>query len=182
MLALGLVSRTVTRDVDVLARLDGNQLAQARPLPSGVMRAADAVGQQLNLPRDWINLQRLRRLQSESGLGQATVLAAIGRRLARRSIHAKWKSIQTRRTDPTEPLPRFPDLGHVGVPDPDFLAHGWLRGQVHPRRLATAPDFDHPANLILKLRALFGRQSRAEVMAWLRPPQARYSRFVYLCS
>lgn len=130
-------------------------------------RLFDGILDWLDDHADWINLQRLRRLQSESELGQATVLAAIGRRLARRSIHAKWKSIQTPRTARTEPLPLFPDLGHVAVPDPDFLAHGWLRGQVHPRRLATAPDVDHPANLMLKLRALFGRQSRAEVMAWL---------------
>jgi hypothetical protein len=55
LLALGLISRTATRDVDVLARLEARQLVQAKPLPPAIREAADAVRTQLDLPVDWFN-------------------------------------------------------------------------------------------------------------------------------
>jgi len=55
LLALGLISRTVTRDVDVLARLEDRRLIQAQPLPSFVREAADDVQKQLGLPDGWFN-------------------------------------------------------------------------------------------------------------------------------
>lgn len=55
LLALDLVSRSATRDVDVLARLEGKQLVQPKPLPSWVQEAADAVQRELNLPAHWFN-------------------------------------------------------------------------------------------------------------------------------
>ena len=54
LLALGLVRRT-TQDVDILARIVGGQLETPRPMPEWLRRAADDVGQQLDLPRDWLN-------------------------------------------------------------------------------------------------------------------------------
>jgi len=55
LLALQLVSRTATRDVDVLARLEGKQLVQAKPLPDWIIEAAQSVQAELNLPEDWFN-------------------------------------------------------------------------------------------------------------------------------
>jgi len=55
LLALGLVSRTTTQDVDILARIEANRLVTPRPLPDWLRVAADAVGAQLDLPRDWLN-------------------------------------------------------------------------------------------------------------------------------
>lgn len=58
LLALGLVSRTTTtQDVDILARIEANNLVTPRPLPSWFRAAADDVGKQLDLPRDWLNDQ-----------------------------------------------------------------------------------------------------------------------------
>jgi len=57
LLALGLVSRTTTQDVDILARIEANRLVTPRPLPDWLRVAADAVGAQLDLPRDWLNDQ-----------------------------------------------------------------------------------------------------------------------------
>lgn len=51
LLALGLVRRT-TQDVDILARIVGGHLETPRPMPDWLRRAADDVGQQLDLPRD----------------------------------------------------------------------------------------------------------------------------------
>jgi hypothetical protein len=56
LLALGLVSRT-TQDVDILARIEANRLVTPRPLPDWLRAAADDVGAQLDLPRDWLNDQ-----------------------------------------------------------------------------------------------------------------------------
>jgi len=55
LLALDLISRTTTRDVDVLARLEERRLVQAKPLPEAVREAAEAVRRELDLPADWFN-------------------------------------------------------------------------------------------------------------------------------
>jgi len=115
---------------------------------------------------DAINLQRVTRLQKEFGLGNRRVLAAIATRLARQSAHHKWKAkAQAGASAAVEPL--FPGEGNFGEPDADFLAHGWTRGPVECRGLGVRPDVRQAANLMIKLRGLFGLQSRAEVFAWL---------------
>lgn len=56
LLALGLVTRPTTKDVDILAQLDSNgHLVQPRPLPDWIVSDAEEVGEQLNLPADWFN-------------------------------------------------------------------------------------------------------------------------------
>ena len=55
LLALGLISRTATRDVDVLAKLEARRLVQPKPLPAAILEAADAVRTELDLPFDWFN-------------------------------------------------------------------------------------------------------------------------------
>jgi hypothetical protein len=57
LIALELVSRTATRDVDVLARIEGKELVIAKPLPDWIHAAAESVGVELNLPVDWFNAQ-----------------------------------------------------------------------------------------------------------------------------
>lgn len=131
-------------------------------------RLFDEVLDWLHDQADWINLQRLVRLQKDHALGDATVLTAIATRLARVPAHKKWSTLVKAHTGPAvSRAPLFPEAGHFGATDPDFLAQGWQRGLIRYRGLATAPRMDHAGNLLLKLRALFGRQSRAEVMAWL---------------
>jgi hypothetical protein len=55
LLALNLISRTATREVDVLARLEDRRLVQAKPLAPAILEAADAVRAELDLPADWFN-------------------------------------------------------------------------------------------------------------------------------
>jgi hypothetical protein len=55
LLALGLVSRATTQDVDILARVDANRLVTPRPLPDWLLEAANAIARQLDLPTDWFN-------------------------------------------------------------------------------------------------------------------------------
>lgn len=54
LIALNLVTRT-TRDVDVIATLEGDHLLCARPLPDWLLADADDVRHELGLPEQWLN-------------------------------------------------------------------------------------------------------------------------------
>jgi len=55
LLALGLVSRQKTRDVDVLARVGPDGLVTAKPLPDWLNKAVEEVRGQLGLMEHWFN-------------------------------------------------------------------------------------------------------------------------------
>jgi hypothetical protein len=57
LLALGLVRRTVTQDVDILGQIDADDIITPRPLPAWLLAAAEDVRTQLGLPADWLNAQ-----------------------------------------------------------------------------------------------------------------------------
>lgn len=57
LIAMELVRRTATRDVDVLARMEGMELVIAKPLPNWIGEAAEQVRQELDLPEGWFNAQ-----------------------------------------------------------------------------------------------------------------------------
>jgi hypothetical protein len=86
LLALGLVSRTTTQDVDILARIEANNIVTPRPLPGWLLAAADDVGTQLNLPTGWLNDQvadeTLFRCGLPDGLQQRLTLKSYGPRLS----------------------------------------------------------------------------------------------------
>jgi hypothetical protein len=54
LLALGLIARA-TRDVDVVALLDGDELRSAEPLPAGLLEAAGVVARDFALSDNWLN-------------------------------------------------------------------------------------------------------------------------------
>jgi len=85
LLALGLVSRTTTQDVDILARVEADKLVTPRPLPDWLRIAADDVGRQLDLPRDWLNDQvadeTLFRCGFPDGLQERLTMVCFGPRL-----------------------------------------------------------------------------------------------------
>lgn len=86
LLALGLVSRSTTQDVDILARIEANNLVTPRPLPDWLLGAAGEVGKQLDLPDDWLNDQvaedTLFRCGLPDGLQQRLTLKCYGPRLS----------------------------------------------------------------------------------------------------
>jgi len=107
------------------------------------------------------------RIQRELGLGDVTVLGALAEHLTRSSSHAKWKALAKKPPQVDQPTPLFPHLPSPNRIDEIFRRWGWLRPPVEPRGLSKPPRPNHPGAFLLKLRALFGMQSRAEVMAWL---------------
>jgi hypothetical protein len=115
----------------------------------------------------WINVLRLTRLQEESQLGDRTVLGAMAEYLIQDSAHLKWKVLATKDAPVPEPRPLFPHLAVFDRTDEIFRRWGWLRAPLENRGLSRPPRPNQPATFLLKLRALFGRQSRAEILAWL---------------
>ena len=128
-------------------------------------RLFDEVLDWVNTNGQFINLQRLQNLGHR--FGDPTVLRAMAEHLARRSVHAKWKTLLREKTKAAESRPLFPGVPVIGSPDELFARHGWLRGPVNFRQLSQPADPHRPTNFLLKLRALFGMQARAEVMAYL---------------
>lgn len=57
LIALGLVRRTVTRDVDILGQVHADDIITPRPLPAWLLADAEDVRTQLGLPADWLNAQ-----------------------------------------------------------------------------------------------------------------------------
>jgi hypothetical protein len=119
----------------------------------------------------WINVLRLTRLQKEHVLGDASILAALAEHLTEDSANLKWK-VLLKAEPANKQLALFPHLAVLGGTDEKFARWGWLRPPVERRGLSRSPRMDQPSTFLVKLRALFGRQSRAEVMAWLLSHEA----------
>lgn len=135
-------------------------------------RLFDEILDWLHTNGSWINLQRLGTLHKEEHLGDSAVLAAIADLLSRESAHLKWKLLMRRVEKPNAPAADegqrlFPSIPILKEPDPVFLKHGLERGGIELRGMSQSPRPDQPATFLFKLRALFGMQARAEVMAWL---------------
>lgn len=119
-----------------------------------------------------INLQRLRRLHDEWPLADLRVLGAISDGLATQSIMRKWATLSAPSREISDPEPLFLSVSGEALPvfhqpDPSFLRHGLLRGPIESRSMSLSPRSNHSANLLCVLRALFGVNARAEIIAWL---------------
>jgi hypothetical protein len=114
-----------------------------------------------------ISLVRLSRMHQTEGLGDATVLAALAEFLGKKSVHLKWQSLQKNVVPHQSPQPLFDGIPVLGTHDPAFLKWGWQREKIMSRGMSHSPRPDQPGTFLFQLRGLFGRQARAEVVAWL---------------
>jgi hypothetical protein len=119
-----------------------------------------------------INLLRLRRIHEEWPLADLRVLDAIGGLLAKQSAMRKWAALSAPAPAGSEPEPLFTQadgrpLPVLQEPDPHFLRHGLLRDPIELRGMSQPPDPSRATNLLCCLRALFGVNARAEIIAWL---------------
>lgn len=55
LIALGLIRRITTKDVDVLARVEDGELVCAKPLPPWMSKAIERIGDDLGLKARWFN-------------------------------------------------------------------------------------------------------------------------------
>jgi hypothetical protein len=127
-----------------------------------------------------INVQRLKNLHADGELGHARALGAVAAYVKRHGKLPKWGSLEMADAEPlpSEPGPFFESPGmsamHRGVTDPDFLAHGWLRGMPRQKELSMPPSPERVATALLTLRALIGVSSRCEIiLCLLTRPSAR---------
>lgn len=133
-------------------------------------RLFDEILDWLQLNADALNLQRLARLHKEHALGDASVLAAMATQLTHAKAHPKWRTVAARVSHPSSNATAHPLFSHLPAParaDALWLVWGWQRPPIELRGLSQTPRPDQPATFLFKLRALFGLQTRAEVMAWL---------------
>ncbi len=119
-----------------------------------------------------INLQRLRRIHDEWPVADLRILAAISGGLATQSIMRKWITLSDPLPAKAEAEPLFINFNGIALPvlhtpDPVFLRHGMLREPMELRRMSQSPDPSRASNLLCGLRALFGVNARAEIIAWL---------------
>ncbi len=133
-------------------------------------RLFDEILDWLALNGSWINLQRLANIRRDLELGDPTVLNAMAAHLPRDSAICKWATLRKEDRPPIsdkKPKPLFPGIPAFDRVDEVFLQWGWERGPVRLRGISQRPQPYRPETFLITLRALFGRQSRAEVIAWL---------------
>lgn len=117
-----------------------------------------------------VSLQRLRNLSLDEE-DRALSRAAIGwlAQWRRKSPHAE--------AAPTTEVDAQPLFLHERIPvlrpDPAFLASGFLKSWVEPRRRSAHPDFAAPINFAFRLRSLLGVGARAEVVRILLTTEAQ---------
>lgn len=119
-----------------------------------------------------INLLRLRRIHEDWPLADLRVLDAIGGWLSQQSAMRKWAAVSAPEQPGSAPEPLFRQTDGrpfpiLQEPDPHFLRHGLIRDPIELRGMSQRPDPSRAANLLCCLRALFGVNSRAEIIAWL---------------
>lgn len=116
---------------------------------------------------DRISIVRLSRIRKTETLGNPIVVAAIAEHLTRSTPHQNWKSLQRGIKTSQKPTRLFPGLPVLGQPDPAFRHWGLQREVIRTRGMSRAPNPNQPTTFLFQLRSLFGRQARAEILAWL---------------
>jgi hypothetical protein len=163
----------------------GNRVSEGDSIidPESLVLITTSIGRHdarlLDLATDWlhahgrsINLQRLSRIHGQWPTADERVLSGIAEILAAQSTLRKWRTLRETHRFPDAPEPLFMSLtGNpppvLGNPDPRFEKFGLLRSHWEPRAVCQLPRADLPCNLLFTLRALFGVNARAEIMAWL---------------
>jgi hypothetical protein len=122
-----------------------------------------------------INVQRVRSLLKRYAYGCERVLAAVAALQAKGAETAKWRrlSLCGEPVEPgatLEPLFYLPDgrpQPAFGRPEPHFERYGFHRGNLELRGMSQPPNPELPANLMFRVRALFGVNARADILVYL---------------
>ena len=135
-------------------------------------RLFDAMLEWMGVNARYINVQRLRRMLNNESFAGGRVLRAVAAMTKNSVSAAKWGRIAEAPDARGEPVPLFRlrdgrRMPVVGEADSCFLEYGFLRDRYEPRQVAGLFRPELIANLLLRLRALFGVSARSEIMAFL---------------
>ena len=121
-----------------------------------------------------VNVQRLQQIQKKYNFTCGPQLSAVAGVLAKQARYKlKWSGLSRKYyQEPAEPL--FLDKDGTPLPcpkgkdaDPEFAAHGLMRGDINLRGLSRSFLPESPACLLLRLRALMGINARCEILCLL---------------
>lgn len=136
-------------------------------------RVFDAMLEWLGIHQRFLNVQRLKTLNAQEDLSGGHLLTAVAQLLMKPSSRSKWGRLADRvlegevRQEPLFYLKDGRPHPHPTQSDPAFSKAGFSRQKFRARNAVMQFRPDYPANLILKLRALFGVNARCEVIAYL---------------
>lgn len=136
-------------------------------------RVFDAMLEWLGIHQRFLNVQRLKTLNSQKGLSGGNLLTAIANLLIKPSSRSKWGRIADQipqgevRQESLFYLKDGRPHPHPTQPDPAFGKAGFSRQKYYDRQVVKQFRADCSANLILKLRAVFGVNARCEIIAYL---------------
>ena len=118
-----------------------------------------------------VNIQRLRNLMSQDPAFNLSLAAAPARWLCTLNKTSKWRDLAklpiAKVSIPFFTTDRRRTKSTPGAFDPLYHACGWERPRIKLRGLSSNLQVDVPSALILRMRALFGLNARAEVVAYL---------------
>ena len=120
----------------------------------------------------WINLVRLTALADQDRTCSPRLVGAVAAFMKQYDRTPKWRKLAERGRSESAPEPLFQRHGKPVPPlhdqtDPVFVQYGWLRSPVVLRGQSQPMPAWTPTSLILKCRAFFGVNIRADVFAWL---------------
>jgi hypothetical protein len=122
----------------------------------------------------WINVVRLTTLLKEDQICSPSLAGAVAAFMMQHDKSPKWRNLaehcRPKRNRPLVPL--FQRLGKPLQPvgkehDAIFARYGWARSPIFLRQQSQPMPSWTPATLVLKCRAFFGVNMRADVFAWL---------------
>jgi hypothetical protein len=118
----------------------------------------------------FINIPRLKSLARRFGFDEMNVVAAMAAVVHQKSSRLNWRFSIAEKTG--DAIPLFLDVSEKPLPDfgtydDTFLRFGFKRGKVVLRRLSRQFNADMSACALLRLRAFFGINARAETVLYL---------------
>jgi len=122
----------------------------------------------------WVNVIRLSTLLKEDQICAPSLAGAVAAFMTQHDKSPKWRNIAERcKPEPGQPsAPLFQRQGKPLIPmdedrDEVFARYGWARSRVCLRGQSQPMPAWTPTSLVLKCRAFFGVNIRADVFAWL---------------
>ncbi len=136
-------------------------------------RLFDAVLEWLRVNGRFVNVQRIKRMLKTESFGGEAVVSALAAAI-KNSVHeVKWARLAGEKVveeNKSEPLFFLKDGRPIPVmrqEDLLFLKYGFSRAPFKERGVALRFRSELPANLFLRLRAMFGVNARCEIIAYL---------------